>query len=75
MPTPAGPIHGLILDATWTTGARVQSPAHALKLAGASTVAAIALGRHIDPTYPPAKVLLGAIADRIFDPSRCALED
>lgn len=69
------PIHALILEDTWTTGARAQSLAHALKTAGATTVAAIILGRHVDPSYTPAKRLLTAIADPVFDIGRCAVED
>lgn len=74
LPTQQAAIHVLILDDTWTTGARVQSLAHALKVAGASTVSAVVLGRHVDPTYPPVKPLLGAITDRVFDTTRCALD-
>lgn len=74
LPRQQAPIHALILDDTWTTGARAQSLAHALKTAGASTVAIIVLGRHVDPTYPPAKRLLGAIAEPVFDTTRCALD-
>jgi hypothetical protein len=40
----------LLLDDTWTTGAHAQSAAAALKLAGASRVAAVVLGRHLDAT-------------------------
>ena len=38
----------LLIDDTWTTGANAQSAACALKSAGASTVAALAIGRHIN---------------------------
>jgi len=37
----------LLIDDTWTTGANAQSAAAALKSAGASTVAALVVGRHI----------------------------
>jgi hypothetical protein len=37
----------LLLDDTWTTGASVQSAATALKRAGARSVAAVVLGRHL----------------------------
>lgn len=46
--TVVGPVEGvsvLLLDDTWTTGARAQSAAAALKLAGASTVGFVAIGR------------------------------
>ncbi|MCW3839312.1 hypothetical protein ONA70_04275 [Micromonospora yasonensis] len=74
MPSSRTPVHALIIEDTWTTGARVQSLAYALKVAGASSVAAIALGRHVDPDYPPARQLLNAIADPVFDIARCAAD-
>jgi hypothetical protein len=49
-----GPLNGaavLLLDDTWTTGASVQSAAVALKRAGARSVAAVVLGRHL-PARP-----------------------
>lgn len=72
MPSSGTQIHSLILEDTWTTGARVQSLAHALKLAGAATVATVVLGRHVDPSYAPTGVLLNAIAEPVFDTARCA---
>lgn len=41
----------LLVDDTWTTGNHVQSAATALKSAGASTVAAVVLGRHVNSEY------------------------
>jgi predicted amidophosphoribosyltransferase len=41
----------LLLDDTWTTGANAQSAAAALKRAGARTVAAVAVGRYVNPGY------------------------
>jgi predicted amidophosphoribosyltransferase len=38
----------LLIDDTWTTGANAQSAACALKAAGASTVAAVVIGRHLN---------------------------
>ncbi|MBO4140210.1 hypothetical protein J5U46_08650 [Micromonospora tulbaghiae] len=75
MPTSLEPVHVLILEDTWTTGARTQSLAHALKVAGATTVAAVVLGRHVDPNYAPARQLLNTIASPVFDTTRCAAED
>jgi len=37
----------LLLDDTWTSGGRAQSAAVALKRAGARSVAAVVLGRHV----------------------------
>lgn len=45
------PIDGasvLLVDDTWTTGASAESAAAALKGAGATTVAALVIGRHIN---------------------------
>jgi hypothetical protein len=74
VPTDAGPAHVLLLDDTWTTGARAQSLAHALKTTGAATVATVVLGRHVNPEHRLSRPLLSAIADPIFDISRCAAE-
>jgi len=41
----------LLLDDTFTTGARLQSAASALRLSGASAVAAVVVGRVIDPEW------------------------
>ena len=42
----------LLIDDTFTTGAKVQSAAHALKLAGNEVVAALVLGRLVDVQEP-----------------------
>ncbi|BCY10909.1 hypothetical protein [Actinoplanes sp. L3-i22] len=65
----------MLIDDTWTTGSRTQSLAFALKAAGATAVAAILLGRHVNPDYGPSK----ALVDRLrtgpdFDYRRCAFE-
>jgi hypothetical protein len=66
----------LILDDTWTTGARMQSLAYALKTAGASAVIGVVLGRFIRPDYRPAKALIERLRRApVFDPGRCALDD
>lgn len=41
----------LVVDDTWTTGAHAQSASAALKAAGASTVATVAIGRWFNPDY------------------------
>jgi len=46
-----GPLAGesvLLIDDMWTTGASAQSAAAALHLAGAGTVAAVVIGRHVN---------------------------
>ncbi|WP_433391079.1 hypothetical protein [Micromonospora sp. KLBMP9576] len=64
----------MIIDDTWTTGSRAQSLAHALKTAGASSVAVVVLGRHIRPEHAASRPLLNAIEDPIFDLSVCSIE-
>lgn len=62
----------LLLDDTWTTGARAQSAAAAAKLAGARSVVIIVLGRHLSRagiTGPFARVLDG----RGYRPDTCAV--
>jgi predicted amidophosphoribosyltransferase len=41
----------LLVDDTWTTGANAQGAAAALKGAGASTVAALVIGRYVNRSY------------------------
>lgn len=65
----------LILDDTWTSGARVQSLSHSLKSAGADRVAAVVLGRHMDPGWAETAALIERLRGSNFDPSRCALDD
>lgn len=40
----------LLIDDTWTTGAKAQSAAHSLKIAGAKKVVILVLGRWLSPT-------------------------
>lgn len=73
----AAPCQGqdvLILDDTWTTGSRIQSMSHALKTAGARSVVAVVLGRHIDPDWSDSKPLLERVKGHRFEPTRCALD-
>jgi phosphoribosylpyrophosphate synthetase len=44
----------LVVDDTWVTGARARSAAAALALAGAQVVAALVIGRAVDPDASPA---------------------
>lgn len=43
----------LVVDDTYTSGARAQSAASAIALAGASVSAVVAVGRVIEPAYKP----------------------
>ena len=62
----------LLVDDTWTTGANAQSAGAALKAAGAGTVAAVAIGRHVNRDWHDNDRRLRALAGP-FDWSRCAL--
>lgn len=76
---PEGSINGarvLLVDDTWTTGSRVQSLAYTLKRAGAVSVAAVVIGRWVNPNYDPSKKLLERLREsELFDINRCAVAD
>jgi hypothetical protein len=59
----------LLLDDSWVSGASVQSATVALKLAGARRVAAVVLGRHLNPAQPGAV----ALATEPYAPADCAV--
>jgi hypothetical protein len=61
----------LMIDDTWTTGANVQSAATALKEAGAHTVAAVVIGRHLNREWGQNERRLQALG-RPFDWNKCA---
>ncbi|GAA0950941.1 hypothetical protein GCM10009560_71070 [Nonomuraea longicatena] len=63
----------LLLDDTWTTGARVQSAAYALKQAGAHRVAAVVLGRHANPGYAGWKPILDVVKAQPYRQENCAV--
>jgi hypothetical protein len=76
-PVPGGRV--LLLDDTWTTGASAQSAAMALRREGASSIATVVLGRHINPEFeslwetgpgPPHAFLLENMP---FLPDSCAV--
>jgi predicted amidophosphoribosyltransferase len=62
----------LLVDDTWTTGANAQSAAAALKDAGASRVAVVVIGRHLNRYWHENDLRLHKLA-RPFDWGRCAL--
>jgi predicted amidophosphoribosyltransferase len=62
----------LLIDDTWTTGANAQSAAATLKLAGAGTVAAVVIGRHLNRYHGNNDRRLRALP-RPFDWNRCAV--
>jgi hypothetical protein len=63
----------LVLDDTWTTGSRVESASYALRVAGASTVVAVVLGRHVNPEWKPWGPILKTVKKVPFDLDRCAV--
>lgn len=62
----------LLIDDTWTTGANARSAAAAMKAAGARTVAAVAIGRHLHRDYLDNDRRLQALLSP-FDWNSCAL--
>lgn len=63
----------LLLDDTWTTGSRIQSASYAIRAAGASTVVAVVLGRHVNPDWEPWGPILKSVKKAPFDLDRCAV--
>jgi predicted amidophosphoribosyltransferase len=62
----------LLIDDTWTSGASAQSAAAALLQAGARTVAAVVIGRHLNPGWGENLRRLGVLRGS-FDFGSCAL--
>ncbi len=60
----------LLIDDTWTTGANAQSAAAALREAGASEVAAVVIGRHLNRDWHENDLRLRKLK-RKFDWSSC----
>jgi hypothetical protein len=63
----------LLVDDTWVSGASAQSAAATLKLAGASHVAIVVLGRQVDPADPRTCPLAARLAPAPYDPASCAV--
>ena len=65
----------LVVDDTFTTGARAQSAASALQLAGARVIAVVPIGRVIDPRHGEEVSAYWTSRSRErFDFGRCCLE-
>jgi hypothetical protein len=66
----------LLIDDLWVTGGHAQSAAHALRQAGATTVALLVVGRYLRLDWPagPSTTCADRLAslDRPFDLSNCA---
>jgi predicted amidophosphoribosyltransferase len=67
----------LLVDDVLASGARLQSAASALQLAGAAVVAAVPVARSLDPLSPgePVGELLARAGASPFDFDECCLED
>jgi hypothetical protein len=65
----------LLVDDSWVSGASVQSAAAALKLAGARRVAAVLLGRHVNPADPGSARFAARLTVARYDPSGCAVHE
>jgi adenine/guanine phosphoribosyltransferase-like PRPP-binding protein len=66
----------LVVDDTFTTGARAQSASSALQLAGARVTAIVPIGRVIDPTCSEhSRAYWTSRSRQAFDFGRCCLED
>lgn len=63
----------LLLDDTWASGSSAQSAAAALRLAGASSIVTLILGRHLNPAHPLSASFVPALAGRNFRLDRCAV--
>ena len=64
----------LVVDDTWTTGAHAQSASAALKSAGASRVAIVAIGRWFNPSYRDGGPWLAEHRKPGWDWQTCCLE-
>jgi orotate phosphoribosyltransferase len=65
----------LLVDDTFTTGARAQSAASALQLSGARLVAMVAVGRVIAPDFSAeTKALWDGVSAGRYDFDVCCLE-
>jgi hypothetical protein len=64
----------LLIEDTFTSGARAQSAASALRLAGAAQVAVLTVGRVIKPDWNENCLRIwGEASSKIFDFSKCCL--
>ena len=65
--------HVILFDDSWVRGGHLQSAASAARLAGASWVTAIPIGRVLDSGYPDTRAFLVERQDHSFDPEVCPL--
>ena len=62
----------LLLDDTFTTGARLFSAVAALRQAGATVVGPVVLGRHVEPSWGPSGEMMTWLAERLWTAEGCA---
>lgn len=65
----------LLIDDTWTTGGHAQSASAALKRAGASCVAVVVLGRHLNGSWGNTASYVEQARLRRFSWNVCALRN
>lgn len=73
--TVSGDVKGhrvLLLDDTFTTGAKLFSAAAALRQHGAVVVGPVVIGRHIQRSWAPSSELLSWVEERPWSEGRCA---
>lgn len=61
----------LLLDDTFTTGAKLFSAVAALRTTGAEVVGPVVIGRHVQTSWEPSQEMMGWLASRRWDDSRC----
>lgn len=63
----------LLIDDMWTSGASAESAAGALIAAGAGTVAAIVIARHLNRHWHDNDAQITRLAETDFNPDRCVI--
>lgn len=63
----------LLIDDMWTSGASAESAAAALQAAGAGTVSAVVIARHLNRGWHQNDLRLKRLARRGFDPGQCVI--
>lgn len=63
--------HVLIVDDTWTTGAKIQSAATAFRTAGASATTILVLARWLEPSFGDNEAFIKYCLSADYDPFRC----
>lgn len=61
----------LLLDDTFTTGAKLFSAVAALRRAGATVIGPVVLGRHVQTSWAPSEEMMSWLSERTWDEDRC----